>query len=731
MADAAVAGAERSSGRSDERAERRLRGVSAGAHVVLLTPLGPPTDEGEDDGLAAVLAAATLRARQAGAGGSRTVLRAERTSEVLEALADAAERAAHDRQPLVVLDVDLVVSPVALLDLLDHAGRRTAALVRQGDVAGWDAGAGSAWTPVRWGEGRKALVESVGTPQHRLREATGVALGALRVDAADVPAAARLWRQAARGEWTGSPSALALLALTRGGVPVSAVPLEQFSAHRAGPGDATVDPEPDPWRLRLRSAARPVDGFFSVFVVRKVSRALTWRLLPTGVAPNTVTVVSLLVGLLTAVLCGIGGWGLLVVAAVLLQVSLVLDCVDGEIARYARRFSPLGAWLDVTGDRLKENGVYAGLALWSFRAGNDVWVWALLTMALIAYRHFVDYGFGVSQRTALLPRVVVGPLDLPDDDGPVGTGPSSRLSGLVRASDATSAKPLVHWAKKAVHLPIAERYLVISVTLLTGRPIVVFGALVTLEVLAVLYTTGGRILRSLSGSSAALGQGALPAPDPGRPDWGELDHQLDLGPLARGVTAALPPAWRSPFAAVAAAALTVAGAVGVLLGLHPSWVVPAVLVLAVGLGLGAAAPVTGALAWAAPSGLFAVEAAVVLLLQRALVPDGGGAAFLLVAAAAYRRYDVIYRTRDLGRPPAPWTSWVTLGVEGRLLVVALAALAFGSSRPSDFATVLLVIGAAVALVVLAESTLAWVTSLRDRRALTTVVEPAADDLTSP
>lgn len=691
-------------------AQKRLRGASAGAHVVLLThgaPLGEVEDE-DDLALGPLVEAASERARAAGADGPRTVVRAPSTAQALAQLADAADRAVHDGRALALLDVDLAVSPVALLDLFDRPGRRTAALVRQGDQ-GDPGGTGSSagWVPVRWGEGHGVLVESVGTPQHRLRGATGTALGAVRVDASDVAAAARLWRRAALREWEGSASALALVALTRGGMPVSAVPLEQFTARRATELPAGADPDDDPWRLRLRSAARPVDGFYSIFAVRKLSRAVTWRLLPTGVAPNTVTVVSLLVGLLTAVLCGIGGWPLLVVAAVLLQVSLVLDCVDGEIARYTRRFSPLGAWLDVTGDRLKENGVYAGLALWSFRTGNDLWLWAVLAMGLIAYRHFVDYGFGVRQRRSLRPRVFVGPLDQPDDgDEPLRPASSSRLSSFVEARDATNANARVHWAKKAIHLPIGERYLVISLALLTGRPIVVFASLVVLEVLAAGYTTGGRILRSLSGSGVVAGAAAPPR-TPARRAWGEIDHQLDLGPLARAAGGALPRAWRAPVAAVVGCGIVVAVAAVVALGLDSSWLLPAALLLAVGLGLGLAAPVVGRLDWSAPSTLFAVEAAVVLLVQHRLAPGEGGAAFLFVAAAAYRRYDVIYRSRDLGRPPAPWTSWVTLGVDGRLLVVALAALASGG-----FATVLLVVGAAIALVVLLESTVAWLVWLR-------------------
>ena len=59
-----------------------------------------------------------------------------------------------------------------------------------------------------------------------------------------------------------------------------------------------------------------------------------------------------------------------VAGAVLLYLSFVLDCVDGQLARYTRAFSPLGAWLDATFDRVKEYVVYVGLAF-GYAAGLD------------------------------------------------------------------------------------------------------------------------------------------------------------------------------------------------------------------------------------------------------------------------------------------------------------------------------------------------------------------------
>ena len=69
-----------------------------------------------------------------------------------------------------------------------------------------------------------------------------------------------------------------------------------------------------------------------------------------------------------------------------------LDCVDGDVARYTRRFSPLGAWLDASTDRLKEFACYAGLA-WGAGAGRTGWLLAAAMIALQTARHSVDYTF--------------------------------------------------------------------------------------------------------------------------------------------------------------------------------------------------------------------------------------------------------------------------------------------------------------------------------------------------
>ena len=89
----------------------------------------------------------------------------------------------------------------------------------------------------------------------------------------------------------------------------------------------------------------------------------------------------------------------MVAGAVLLQAAFTIDCVDGQLARYTRTFSKLGAWLDSVFDRGKEYLVFAGLAIGATRGfGQDVWVLAAAALALQTARHTLDFTFALGQR---------------------------------------------------------------------------------------------------------------------------------------------------------------------------------------------------------------------------------------------------------------------------------------------------------------------------------------------
>ncbi len=120
-------------------------------------------------------------------------------------------------------------------------------------------------------------------------------------------------------------------------------------------------------RALLHSLENPRDGFVDAYLNRTLSRPLTRLFLRTSLNPNQITLLSCFVGLLgAACFFQAGYWGL-VLGALLLQLSAIVDCVDGEVARMKFLESPLGAWLDVTLDTVVHIATFLGLgfAVWT------------------------------------------------------------------------------------------------------------------------------------------------------------------------------------------------------------------------------------------------------------------------------------------------------------------------------------------------------------------------------
>jgi hypothetical protein len=268
----------------------------------------------------------------------------------------------------------------------------------------------------------------------------------------------------------------------------------------------TVDQgqDADEDRARLDAAVKPRDGFFTTFFVSPYSKYIARWAARRGLTPNQVTTASLGLGLLAAAAFGTGErWGM-VVGAVLLQASFTTDCVDGQLARYTRNFSALGGWLDAIFDRTKEYAVYAGLAIGADRAGRDVWVLACAALILQTFRHLSDFAFTGHADEEPMPDAAPA--------GPPPQRPDSPAGRIVVAWQAGNRLPVVPWIRRIVAFPIGERFLAISVTAAVWSPHTTFVVLLAWGGFAALYTTAGRVLRSLARAGALADRFAWTAP---------------------------------------------------------------------------------------------------------------------------------------------------------------------------------------------------------------------------
>jgi phosphatidylglycerophosphate synthase len=459
------------------------------------------------------------------------------------------------------------------------------------------------------------------------------------------------------------------------GTLIAAVPADPQSRKETRDAVEAVDDE----AVRLRSAVKARDGFFTTFFISPYSRYIARWCARRGLTPNQVTTASLLTALIAAGCAATGTRGGFVAAGVLLLLSFVLDCTDGQLARYSLQYSTMGAWLDATFDRAKEYAYYAGLALGAARGGDDVWALALGAMILQTGRHVVDFSFNEANH-----------------DATANTSPTAALS------DKLDSRGWTVWARRMIVLPIGERWAMIAVLTAVTTPRVVFYALLAGCAFAACYTTAGRLLRSLTRRARRTDRAAR-----------ALADLADSGPLAQGFAAAFRGAARAlPSFAPPVAALTGAAAVVATAALAPAggpWPAVAALGYACASGLAVARPLKGALDWLVPPFFRAAEYLTVLVLAaRSDAPGALPAAFGLVAAVAYHHYDTVYRIRGgTGAPPA-WLVRTIGGHEGRTLVVAVLAAALTAG--DHFTVALTALAVAVALVVLVESIRFWVSS---------------------
>jgi phosphatidylglycerophosphate synthase len=236
-------------------------------------------------------------------------------------------------------------------------------------------------------------------------------------------------------------------------------------------------------RVRLRMANRANDGFFSVFFLRKFSKLLTWLAVKIKATPNQVTLVSFAIGLYSAFSFAQGTFWWIFLGAALLQLSIIVDCVDGELARYTRKFSQLGAWLDAVTDRVKEYMVFLGLAVGAEKEGRDLWIPAIAMMLIQTFRHLSDYNFARVVKIRAEDKFAT-PVDfMAEFDGiiPTEREPKGRLR---------------YWLGKIIQFPIGERWLAISASAVVGGAAFTFTIMPILAFISAVIVYRGRIRRT-------------------------------------------------------------------------------------------------------------------------------------------------------------------------------------------------------------------------------------------
>ena len=128
---------------------------------------------------------------------------------------------------------------------------------------------------------------------------------------------------------------------------------------------------PAPTVAELRAATQPASIFernsgehwAGRLYIRRLSPHLTRLLLPTPITPNGVTWLMIASGVAAAGLLTLPGLLPAIGAVLLIQVQILLDCSDGELARWRQVSSPVGIYLDRIGHYLTEAALPIALGI--------------------------------------------------------------------------------------------------------------------------------------------------------------------------------------------------------------------------------------------------------------------------------------------------------------------------------------------------------------------------------
>jgi len=111
------------------------------------------------------------------------------------------------------------------------------------------------------------------------------------------------------------------------------------------------------------------EGFFNVFIFRKVSILFSWVFASLNFHPNLVTTLSFVVNIFAGVLLLIDFSYYKLIAIILIVVGFILDMCDGEVARLTNKQSKFGAFYDPFLDRIVDFSLFfsIGVGFWMYK----------------------------------------------------------------------------------------------------------------------------------------------------------------------------------------------------------------------------------------------------------------------------------------------------------------------------------------------------------------------------
>lgn len=138
-----------------------------------------------------------------------------------------------------------------------------------------------------------------------------------------------------------------------------------------------------------------VDKFIKVekYINRPLASLIVRAVLNTKITPNGLTFTNFLLGILAAFLFSRGEYVYFILGGISIQLSAIVDCADGMLARAKDMCSDYGALLDLFLDRITDFCLVVGITLgmYSVTSSVNLLILGLLTAGLVALQANLFY----------------------------------------------------------------------------------------------------------------------------------------------------------------------------------------------------------------------------------------------------------------------------------------------------------------------------------------------------
>ncbi len=124
---------------------------------------------------------------------------------------------------------------------------------------------------------------------------------------------------------------------------------------------------------RLWATKTKQDEWWSSFVTSPLAVAANYLVVDLPwLTPNRITTLSFIVAVVAAAFIVMGGVGNFILAAVLIHISHILDCMDGQMARYRKTSSASGSYFDKLTDQVQVMAWFGAVGYAAYAQTNEV-----------------------------------------------------------------------------------------------------------------------------------------------------------------------------------------------------------------------------------------------------------------------------------------------------------------------------------------------------------------------